>query len=92
MSWSLTAIGKLGPLNAEVDRQFALIKAAGNDPALCQAAHAVISAALAAQGDPAAALKVNASCNQIAGTGPGGKPANSSMLYITVEPIAGFVG
>ncbi len=89
MSWSVSAIGKLGPLNTEVDRQFKACVCTGSELTMCQAAHAAVSAALAAQSDSGAAMKITAWGNQ-ATANPGNKVSNT--LYITVEPIAGFLG
>jgi hypothetical protein len=91
LSWSVSAIGKPGPVAAKVAQELSTFRCVDPEEGIKQAAGAAIKAALEAQ-DSNSAVRVSAGGHQNQQYGSDGKPTSiQNTLSITVEPVYGFV-
>jgi hypothetical protein len=86
MSWSVSAIGKPGPVAAKVTEELNRFTCTDPEEGVKQAAAALLATCLAAQ-DPNTAVRVSASGHQSGSVGN----RLSNNLKIDVEPVYGFV-
>jgi hypothetical protein len=93
MSWSVSAIGKAGPVAAKIAKDLAAIKCIEPEETIKNGVATIVAAALAAYPDTYA-VTVSASGSQSSGYNPdqpGSPVGHVNNLTVNISPLYGFV-